>query len=298
MGCDIEHLPVVSVIIPLYNKARFIEKTLRSVIAQEYADFEVIVIDDGSKDDGADRAEALGDIRIKVLRFPNGGVSTARNRGIQSARSEFVAFLDADDYWEPQFLSSLLMAFKKNPEVVAAFCAILEGSARINRMPKVGSIIEDYPKWFIRTNGRGLWSSNLMARKDALERAGGFPEGVQNGEDTDTWFRLSFQGPIAYIPKALARYGADDAASLSRTTPATQPIVISTLKKAVTEFSLPHDRLESALTAISYFHIAYATALAQGGVRKQAAKELLQSEIRLSLAYPMARALFALIFAW
>jgi len=295
MEDDIETLPSVSVIIPLYNKAPFIEKTLRSVLAQEYTAFEVIVVDDGSADGGADLVEAFGDPRVRVLRFSNGGVSAARNRGIRRARSELVAFLDADDLWDPRFLGALICALGKYPEAVAAFCAIAEGPRGRNRMPRKGCVIADYPAWFVRTNGRGLWSSNVLAKKDALLSAGGFPEGVQNGEDTDTWFRLSFQGSVVYLPEALARYGADDTASLSRKTPATEPIVIQTLKKVMEERTLLNSDLKSMRIAVDYFRIAYAMALAQGGSRKRALTELSRAGFRVKLVRTLARALVALI---
>ncbi|MGI6022871.1 MAG: glycosyltransferase family 2 protein, partial [Methanoculleus sp.] len=94
-------MPEVSVVIPLYNKAPYIARALASVITQTCQGFEVIVIDDGSTDGGAEIVRRLDDTRIRVIRQENRGVSAARNRGIESARTDFIAFLDADDEWMP-----------------------------------------------------------------------------------------------------------------------------------------------------------------------------------------------------
>src|SRR5947209_3795753 len=98
----------VSVIIPLYNKAPYVRRTLDSVRAQTFADYEVIVVDDGSTDGGAAVVEGFGDPRFRLIAQPNAGPGAARNRGLAEAGGEFVAFLDADDEWLPTFLERSL----------------------------------------------------------------------------------------------------------------------------------------------------------------------------------------------
>ena len=95
-----------SVIIPLYNKEKYIQNTLQSVLNQTFENFEVIIVDDGSTDDGPEKVGLISDCRIRFIRKENGGVSSARNRGIAEARGEYIAFLDADDEWRPHALKT------------------------------------------------------------------------------------------------------------------------------------------------------------------------------------------------
>src|SRR5690606_6188257 len=112
--------PRVSVVIPLYNRATTIERTLQSVLAQTVSDFEVVVVDDGSIDDGPDRVEALGDPRLRVIRAGRGGVSGTRNHGVAECRAPLVAFLDSDDECDPRYLEAILRLADRYPG-----CAVL-----------------------------------------------------------------------------------------------------------------------------------------------------------------------------
>jgi glycosyltransferase involved in cell wall biosynthesis len=121
----------VSVIIPLFNKAPYIQRALDSVRAQTFVDFEVIVVDDGSTDDGGSLATAYSDSRIRTIAQKNAGPGAARNRGIAEARGEYLAFLDADDEWMPGFLAtSLALLTKYGPEVTAISSGYLQHPSR------------------------------------------------------------------------------------------------------------------------------------------------------------------------
>ena len=106
---------MISIVIPLWNKAPYVGRCLDSVAAQTYRDFEAVVVDDGSTDDGPERVAAYADGRIRLVRQPNGGVAVARNRGVSEARGEWVAFLDADDEWAPDHLATLVDLMARYP---------------------------------------------------------------------------------------------------------------------------------------------------------------------------------------
>jgi glycosyltransferase involved in cell wall biosynthesis len=106
----------ISVVIPLYNKAAEIERTLRSVLAQTLSPLEIIVVDDGSTDGSAAIVERVGGERVRLVHQQNRGVSAARNRGIELSRGEYVAFLDGDDRWNPDYLQTLAAFIARHPD--------------------------------------------------------------------------------------------------------------------------------------------------------------------------------------
>ena len=113
--------PTISIVIPLFNKEAYIRRSIDLGFAQTFADFEVIVVDDGSTDDSADIVRRYSDPRIRLIRQENAGVSAARNRGIAAATTPFVALLDADDEWRPGFLEKVSHALSCYPDAVGSF---------------------------------------------------------------------------------------------------------------------------------------------------------------------------------
>ena len=209
-------MPEVSVVIPLYNKAPYIARALASVIIQTRQDFEVIVLDDGSTDDGAEIARRFDDPRIRVIRQENSGVSAARNRGIEAARTDFIAFLDADDEWTPTHLETLLRLRGKYPLAGAYGTAYL--IKRANLTIQVPSIDADgippepweglLPNYFkVAFPGPSPLSSSAVAvPKTILNEMGGFSTAAWYGEDVDVWGRIALRYPIAFSRNGLAIY--------------------------------------------------------------------------------------------
>ena len=113
---------MISVVIPLYNKEHQIAETLRSVLEQTFQDFEVVIVDDGSTDKSSEEALKIRDPRIRFVRQENAGVSAARNRGIEEARFDLIAFLDADDRWKPEYLQTQYDLFQKYPQCGVFAC--------------------------------------------------------------------------------------------------------------------------------------------------------------------------------
>ncbi len=209
--------PAVTVVIPLYNKAREINRTLRSVQAQTRSDYQVIVVDDGSADGGGEAVAALGDPRFRLIRQRNGGVSVARNRGLEEARTELVALLDADDEWHPEFLAVLLDLHRRHPE--AALCGAgyaMVGSVADRLLPPrwralplnpEGGLIEDF---LASMEGDcPLCSSSVVGHRRILLAKGGFAVGEALGEDWDMWVRVALKHRIAFCPRTLVTYRLD-----------------------------------------------------------------------------------------
>jgi glycosyltransferase involved in cell wall biosynthesis len=204
--------PSISVVIPLYNKAPYIERTLRSIVAQTFTDFEILVIDDGSTDGGAELVRSFCDHRIRLITQINSGVSAARNRGIIESISDYIAFLDADDEWKPEFLDTIWLLKNEFPDV--SFFAtsnevIYDNGKRVIRdygFPETSLVnLMEYIDCCVR-KGTPVWSSAVVIYKPLLIEVGMFPVGQQRGEDLDTWFRLLSEVPMIYHNKPMAVY--------------------------------------------------------------------------------------------
>ena len=183
-------MPTVSVVIPAYNVERLIRQTLDSVLAQTYRDFEVVVVDDGSKDATAEVVSGYGE-PVRCIRQANAGPSAARNRGLREARGEFVAFLDADDLWLPEKLAAQMPLFDAEGRVGLVYC-------RFERMDMDGRPLPTTP-WLTPT-GRVYYqllersyvpASTPVVRKACFERAGCFPEDMSWAEDWHLWIRIA-----------------------------------------------------------------------------------------------------------
>jgi glycosyltransferase involved in cell wall biosynthesis len=204
-------IPAISVVIPLYNKESYIAGALNSIFSQTSQDFEVIVVDDGSTDGGTEIVKECQDPRIRLIQQENKGVSAARNRGIEAARSELIAFLDADDEWLPLFIETILRLRSLYPN------AGLYGTAYEVHYP--GSIVQ---KVYNKSEGERLLSSffgalvefgsaifnssSSAAPKDVLIGVGGYPLGVKWNEDGTLWGKIALQYPIAYSPEICSIY--------------------------------------------------------------------------------------------
>ena len=209
-------IPILSVVIPLYNKEAEIDRALHSISVQTFDDFEVIVVDDGSTDGGPEIVREWQDVRLRVVSQRNAGVSAARNRGITEARSELIAFLDADDEWSPKFLETIIGLYHRFPHCsVYATGYTFRYAGRPGR-PAIlrgftgdlqGGILADYFTIACRSDPP-LWTSAVVVTKSALLEVGGFPVGIIAGEDLLLWARLAARFSIAYCPTPLASFWA------------------------------------------------------------------------------------------
>lgn len=213
-----------SVVMPLYNKRQYVARAVKSVLAQTFTDYELIVVDDGSTDDSSAIVKGFDDERIHLFQKANSGVSDARNYGINKAQGTYVAFLDADDEWHPDFLAAINELSKKYPEAGICATAILfvkQGKAyptTIKHLPPL-SLLSDYCAEATHHLIVPFITSSSSVRRDCFEKAGLFRSGVRAGEDLDMWLRLACHYPVAFHNKPLATYyfDAPDPTRLGRT---------------------------------------------------------------------------------
>lgn len=203
--------PEVSVIVPLYNESSRIARALSSVLAQTFSNFEVIVVDDGSTDDGVEVVRRFDDPRIRLIQQRNQGVSAARNRGIGAARANLVAFLDSDDEWRPDFLSKVIDLSNKYPDAGAYATAVsllnLKSAKRqqFRLLPSTHweGIVSNYFRSLVNGNSI-IYSSSVAIPKRILLEMDCFKIDVRWGEDQDLWGRIALKYPIVFTTSCCA----------------------------------------------------------------------------------------------
>src|SRR5690554_2115171 len=207
-----------SVVIPLYNKELSISNTIQSVLNQTFQDFEIVVVNDGSTDNSLHVLKEIDDTRIRIINKTNGGVSSARNRGIKEAKYEWIAFLDGDDLWEPNHLEEITKMMNLYPEekvFVTSF--VYSDNRQMFKHPRATPIfkIENYFKEAIKENL--MWTSIVVVNKECIDKVGGFNEKLNRGEDLDLWARLAREYAItkSSIVTAIYRVEAENRSSAS-----------------------------------------------------------------------------------
>jgi glycosyltransferase involved in cell wall biosynthesis len=213
---------MISVIVPLYNKEKYITQTINSVLNQTYKDFEIIVINDGSTDKSLAVANCFRDKRLKIFSIENSGVSVARNTGIEKSNYEYIAFLDADDYWDKNFLSEITKQIEEYPDekVFATGRTSLFEDRKIQYqnpfLPDINKVDKiDYLKVISRYLPP-INSSNSVFCKKTIVDAGLFKEDQKQHEDHDLWLRVCKSSEVVYINKSFSYYRKDIANSGSK----------------------------------------------------------------------------------
>jgi len=285
----------VSVVVPLYNKAPYIERALRSVLAQTFQDFEIIVVDDGSTDNGAEIVKGILDARIHLIQQKNAGVSAARNKGIELANANLIAFLDADDEWKPEFLETILRLKKKFPEAGAYATAYEQvfPSGKII-VPKFKAIPSPpwegiIPRYFRSAIGPAPVSSSAVAvPAEIFERVRKFPAGQPLAEDLDTWLRISLKYPIAFSRKVGAAYHMEasnrDCITRSSFMEKERPYV-ATAQQAIEGGKLPSNILSDLKEYIAYRQIMSGSACLLIARKPAAARRLIRNAHPKSIGF-------------
>ncbi len=203
---------MISIIIPLYNKEQSINLTLQSVLSQDYKDFEIIVVNDGSTDGSLEEVKKYQDKRLRCITIENQGVANARCVGIELARFEYIALLDGDDVWKPAYLSAMLKLVEQCPNAALYGCGYAfqyndDGSLSIPHLcidEGFSGYVMDY--WNIAKDNTLFTSSSILFSKAAYNQLGGFNRNLICGEDIDLWFRFALNYPVAFLNTPLVIY--------------------------------------------------------------------------------------------
>ena len=268
-----------SVVIPLYNKAAYVINTIDAVLAQTFTSLEVIVVDDGSTDGGAELVAAITDTRVRLIRQSNAGVSAARNHGISLARGEWISFLDADDWHHPRYLETLLIVQNAHPEVdvvASEYIPLSDGDGiwpqawpEVKKSPDV-ELITDLPhRWMA---GPTLHTSAVAVRTSRLQKMQPcFAVGESRGEDLDMWFRLAEHSPIALIQTPLVAYRLEVEGSLtSHHGKMTMEPFMQRMRMRAVSGAMTASQRRSSLWLIAQFEVSMARQAIASGCRIEA----------------------------
>lgn len=198
--------PLVSVVIPVFNQGSYVQSALDSVLSQDYAPLEVVVIDDGSTDDTPDRLREYAD-RCITLRQDNRGAANALNRGIRASRGAYVCWLSADDVFLPGKIAAQVASFTATPEVglVHTGFEVIDAEGRVHEQFPTTIVEDDDPLiaifWRNPING-----STVMMRRDVFVEAGGFDESLRADVDVDMWLRVARRHRIAFVEGCFGQY--------------------------------------------------------------------------------------------
>ena len=253
----------VSVVIPTYNRAGFVREAIASVLRQDYPAVELIVVDDGSRDDTAAIVSEFGPA-VQYVWQENRGVSAARNRGVAAATGDLIAFLDSDDLWLPRKASAQVAYFETHPEAQACHTdeiwirrGVRVNERRIHRKQGGWQFLASLPRCLISP-------SAIMMRRPLWDRLGGFDERLPACEDYDLWLRLTAIVPVGFLTERLVIKRGGHADQLSRHTPVLDRYRIQALEKALATPLPPEHRRAVLEQLVAKCHI-----VAQGARKRQ-----------------------------
>lgn len=249
-------MPIASVIIPVYNGAKTIQETIRSVLCQRFQDFELIVINDGSNDLTLEAVSSFYDLRIKVFSYPHSGASVSRNRGFSHSLGRYVSFLDSDDLWTTDKLELQIKALMDNLQAMVAY-------SWVDAIDENGKFL--YPCTRSRESGNicsklmlgnfTCTSSNPLIKREAFTEVGGFDPAYQQAEDWDLLLRLAGHHHFACVPSVQVMY-RQTANSYSQNTPEMERACLSLLKRVYEHAGDAVSGLKKTSYANVYWYLA------------------------------------------
>lgn len=274
----------ISVVIPLYNKRDTILRALNSIMAQTLPPREIIIVNDGSTDGSEIVVEQLNNPLIRLVHQPNAGVSSARNLGIEIARYEWIAFLDADDEWLCNYLSTIkTLSYKYSQCSVLATSYLLKESTGVKNkiiLKKISFCGEDgiLNNYFnVASHSHPpLWTGAVVVRKLILQKVGGFPEDIHSGEDLVTWARIACKYSIAYslVPNSVYQINPPTVVDRRKSEHSSDKVafILSDLKKKCSKNEAQYIR-----QYIGLYHKMRASIFLNNDEKVKASKEIIKS---------------------
>jgi glycosyltransferase involved in cell wall biosynthesis len=205
----ISQRPTISIVMPCYNSAHIIGKTVADLYQQTFKNFELIVVDDGSSDNSLEILQEIAKQypNLQIVSQQNKGPGPARNRGLKAATGEFIAFLDSDDSWHPAFLAKLHQKLSENPDCVLAYCGWQNlGLSTEQCQPYIPPDYQESDKFAVLLRSCPWPIHAALTRKLAIDQVKGFNESWLTAEDFDMWVRIAMFAKIVRVPEVLAYY--------------------------------------------------------------------------------------------
>lgn len=203
-----------SVIVPLYNKAPYVNKALQSIIRQSFKDYELIVVDDGSHDESYSVAESVlasSNCCYQLIHQENAGVSTARNNGVALSKGEYLCFLDADDWWSSMYLERMDVLIRTCPKAGiygTNYFYVKNGRERVS-VEELETGYIDYCSAYARKLQMPLWTGAVCLPRSVFDEMGGFRPHLKLGEDFDLWIKIALKYKVAFLNEPLSYYFQD-----------------------------------------------------------------------------------------
>ncbi|WP_053991460.1 glycosyltransferase family A protein [Mangrovimonas sp. TPBH4] len=212
----------ISIVISVYNKEDYLKSTIESVLNQTYQNFEIIAVNDGSSDNSLNILKGFSDSRLRIINQTNQGASAARNLGIKESKYEYIALLDGDDLWLPNYLAEMVTSIQTFPNE-AVFASAIANTYDDKIVPVSYAVkntntikIIDYFK-NSTYNYSLLTSSSIIFKKEIIKKTGWYDTSIVSGQDVDFWIKIGLNFPVVFINRVLVHYRFNDY-SLSNTT--------------------------------------------------------------------------------
>lgn len=299
---------IISVIIPLYNKEPHVKRSLSSVLNQTIQDFEIIVVNDGSTDKGLQVVKSFSDSRIRLINQENLGVSIARNRGIGAAKSELIAFLDADDEWMPHYLETILRLRENFPYAGMYITSLktefidnvlMDKDEELRKLIPDEGLLSNYFKVCLKKDASEceLFStSSVTVPKKVFSELGGFQTGFWWGEDIDMWGRIALKYPVAYSSQVCAIYYQNVVNSAShRKRPVETHPFVKTGKEALKLGRVPHEVIPDLEKYIEHVEMYTAKHNIEAGDKNLAFNLLSRNDMRLDYKKILINSIFSIV---